>query len=87
MKIKEVLKKIGFAISLFLSGFLAAIFFSKREIENVEETTEKKRNELKEKSADSIIAESIYQSDIQSGIATEKDEFRKRVRDRLKQNL
>ena len=84
----EKLKKIFAIIGAIFSGIAAIFIFSK----NRSKTEIKKDREIEEltlqnKSADDIVNDSNNKAAVDSGIEQSKEEFRTRVRDKLKQKL
>lgn len=84
-KIWNIVKKIGSAIAVIFTMLYTIFSLKNKYTEKV--IKEVKEDEIKKKDAADIIADSPNQSDIQQSIKNEQDEFRKRVRDRLNQNL
>ena len=93
--IKKILKAIWTGIkfvAVTISFGIAAIFLFKKnenkdEIEEAEKAREDKKNELEEKSADDIAADSPNPDTISTNIEREQEELRQRIRDRLKKNI
>ena len=95
-KFKEILKKIWNVLKYILATVffgITAIFLlnnkknKEDEKEKAEKAKEEKKNELEKKSADDIAADSPNPDTISSNIEHEQEEFRQRVRDRLKKNV
>ncbi len=95
-KIKEVLKKIWDGLKYILAtvffGIVAIFLFNNKknsdnEKQKAEKAKEEKKNELEKKSADDIAADSPNPDTISTNIEHEQEEFRQRVRDRLKKNV
>lgn len=91
---KEKIKKIIVAILLFIPSLLSAIYyvlFKQAKVENGKLKAESKKedieNEIKETNAADLVAESSNSETISTNIEREKEQFRERVRNRLKQKL
>ena len=87
--LKKILKTIGTVISTIIVGLSAFFLFNnhkndKEALEKAEKIKEDKKNELENKSADDIAADSPNNDTISTNIKREQDNLRKRLRDRLK---
>ena len=86
-KLKKVWDFIVSVLAVIFFGFTAIFLFKNdkkdKEIEKAEKAREDKKNELEEKSADDIAADSPNADTISANIEREQEEFRERVRDRL----
>lgn len=90
--IKKILKTIGAVIATIFFGITAIFLFDnhknkKEEINNAEKAREDKKNELEEKTADDIAADSPNPDTISTNIEREQEELRQRIRDRFKKNI
>ena len=90
--LKKILKTIGAIIATIFFGVTAIFLFhndrnNEEETDKAEKAKEDKRNELEEKSADDIAADSPNPNIISTNIEREQEDFRKRVRDRLNKNV
>ena len=94
-KIKKILNFIWTGIKYIVVtvffGIVAVFLFRKKEnkdeINEAEKAREDKKNELEEKSADDIAADSPNPDTISANIEREQEELRQRIRDRLKKNI
>lgn len=90
-KLKKVWDFIVSVLAVIFFGFTAIFLFKNdkkdKEIEKAEKAREDKKNELEEKSADDIAADSPNADTISANIEREQQEFRERVRDRLNKNI
>lgn len=91
---KEKIKQILISIALFIPSLLAAIYyvlFKQAKAENGKLNAESKKedieDEIKNTDAADLVAESSNSEVISTNIEREKEQFRERVRDRLKQKL
>lgn len=90
--LKKILKTIGTVIATIFFGITAIFLFDKHkdkkeEIQKAEKAKEEKKNELEEKTADDIAADSPNPDTISANIEREQEEFRQRIRDRLNKNI
>lgn len=90
-KLKKIWDFIVSILAVVFFGFTAIFLFKNnkddKKIEKAEKAREDKKNELKEKSANDIAADSPNADVISANIEREQEEFRKRVRDRLNKNI
>ena len=90
-KLKKIWEFIVSILAVIFFGFTAIFLFkndkNKKETEKAEKAREDKKNELEEKSADDIAADSPNADVISTNIEREKEEFRERVRDRFHKNI
>ena len=90
--IKKILKTIGAIIATIFFGVTAIFLFrndknTKNETNKAEKAKEDKKNELEEKSADDIAADSPNPDTISTNIEREQEELRERIRNRLNKNI
>lgn len=90
--LKKIFKTIGTVIATIFFGITAIFLFDKHkdkkeEIQKAEKAKEEKKNELEEKTADDIAADSPNPDTISANIEREQEEFRQRIRDRLNKNI
>ena len=90
--LKKILKTIGAIIATIFLGITAIFLFDKHkdkkeETDKAEKAKEEKKNELEEKTADDIAADSPNPDTISANIEREQEEFRQRIRDRLNKNI
>lgn len=89
-KLKKILIAIGTIIISFFAGILSISLLrddSEKIQENAEKIKEEKKHELEKKSAADIAHDSPNHDTISTNIEKEQQELRKRLRDRLKQNV
>lgn len=89
-KIWTIIKKIICGIGFFLTTVFAVLFVKdkyKYDKRTEEEIKNDKENEIKKTDAADLVADSPNQDDIQQSIEQQKEDFRKRIRDRLKQKI
>ena len=89
-KVLEFLKVVKNIIIAIAIGLFAGLILGKKN-QNEKEIAENKKketkDELEKKSADDIAADSDSADTIRTNITKEQEEFRQRVRDRLKPNV
>ena len=89
-KVLEFLKVVKNIIIAVVIGIFAGIIIGKKnqnEKDAAEKAKKETKDELEKKSADDIAADSDSADTIRTNINKEQEEFRQRVRDRLKQNV
>ena len=93
-KMKKILMGIGsFVLTVLLTIVAVFIVMAKQnmtkkdEITEAEKAREDKKNELEEKSADDIAADSPNHDTISANINREQKELRERIRNRLNKNI
>ena len=93
-KMKKILMGIGsFVLTVLLTIVAVFIVMAKQnmtkkdEITEAEKAREDKKNELEEKSADDIAADSPNHDTISANIQREQEALRQRLRDRFNKNI
>ena len=86
-----ILKKIFKYILAFVSGIIATLFIanniSKKQEDDKKYEIAEKKEELEKKDAETIVNDNANPISVDADISTIRDEFRRRIRDRLHTEL